>query len=309
MSQKTAIIIGGGVAGPALALCLARVGVTCTIYELRDSPATIGGAINLTPNALRFLDYVGLLSKASKLGCPTEVIELFSIASGKKLGDLPFGSVEKNGYSSLRIGRTDLQKMMLEAVRDAGVDVFFGKKLIGVEDDSDKDHITALFEDGTSATGDVLFGCDGIHSPVRSTYVEPARKPSYTGVSSAYGFAPTSAVTLPIHFTNTSINSSCNGSLLLTYCNSEKTSIYVAAVMEVAEQHGEDGWRLRGVVEEETRNHLLRRFESQKLPCIKEITSSTEDLFFYPVFTLGRGGSWHRGRALLIGDAVHAVSP
>ena len=35
---------------------------------------------------------------------------------------------------------------------------------------------------------------------------------------------------------------------------------------------------------------------------------ATDGLFFYPVFTLGMGGLWYRGRALLLGDAVHAVS-
>ena len=307
MSQhKTAIIIGGGVAGPAAALSLTRAGVKCTVYELRDGPATIGGAINLTPNALRFLDYVGILEDALKLGCPTEVIEIFSVASGKRLGDLPFGSKARHGYSSLRIGRTNLQRLLLDAVRDAGVEVHFSKKLVRVEEDEDS--ITAIFEDGTSATGDVLLGCDGIHSAVRKSYVEPTRQPSYTGISSAYGMTPTSAITQPIHFSAAAMNSSCNGSLLTVYCNAEKTTIYVAAVMEVPECQGDDGWRIKGKVAEETRGSLLRRFESEKLPCIKEMTGATEDLFFYPVFTLSKGGLWHRGRALLIGDASHAVS-
>jgi 2-polyprenyl-6-methoxyphenol hydroxylase-like FAD-dependent oxidoreductase len=63
----------------------------------------------------------------------------------------------------------------------------------------------------------------------------------------------------------------------------------------------------RGRVAEEARRELLRRFDSNKLPCLKEMTSNTEDLFFYPVFTLPKHGLWFRGRVLLIGDASHAV--
>jgi 2-polyprenyl-6-methoxyphenol hydroxylase-like FAD-dependent oxidoreductase len=123
MAVKHAIIIGGGVAGPASALALSKMGVVCTIYELRESAATIGGAINLTPNALRVLDHFGILEQAMKLGCPCEKIEVFSVATGKRLGELPFGSEEIHGYSSLRICRTDLQQLMLSAVHEAAIEV------------------------------------------------------------------------------------------------------------------------------------------------------------------------------------------
>jgi salicylate hydroxylase len=306
MAAKRAIIIGGGVAGPASALALSKIGITCTIYELREGAATIGGAINLTPNALRVLDHFGVLEKAMECGCPCEKIEMFSVATGRRLGELPFGSVELHGYSSLRICRTDLQQLMLSAVQDAGIEVQYNKKLTAVEEAEDS--ITAIFEDGTSASADILLGCDGIHSAVRTQFVEPSRRPTYTGVSTVYGIIPTSAITEPIPFSATAINSSRSGSLLTSYCNAAKTSIFLAAVMEVAEQQGEDGWRVRGKIADDTRRDLLRRFESEKLPCVVQMTNATDDLYFFPVFTLDYGGMWSRGRAILIGDAAHAVS-
>jgi salicylate hydroxylase len=306
MTVKSAIIIGGGIAGPAAAIALSQVGISCAIYELRDGPATIGGAVNLTPNALRILDHFGLLQKAMETGCPCEKIEIFSVATGQKLGDLPFGSAELHGYSSLRIRRRDLQQLLLSAVIEAGVDVHYGKKLTGVEQGVDS--ITAIFEDGTSASGDFLLGCDGIHSVVRTKFVDPARIATYTGVSTAYGLFPVSPVTEPIPFDATALNTSCNGSLLVSYCNASKTDLFLAAVMEVKEQQDQDGWRVRGKVADDTRKSILDRFESSKLPCLSQMTNAIEELFFYPVSTLDSGGIWSKGRALLIGDAAHAVS-
>jgi monoamine oxidase len=56
--SKSCLIIGGGISGITAALSLSKIGIACTIYELRATPATIGGAVNLTPNALRLLEYL-----------------------------------------------------------------------------------------------------------------------------------------------------------------------------------------------------------------------------------------------------------
>ena len=44
-----------------------------------------------------------------------------------------------------------------------GVNMQWGKKCIGY-DESD-DEVWAIFQDGTRVRGDILIGCDGIHSP------------------------------------------------------------------------------------------------------------------------------------------------
>jgi 2-polyprenyl-6-methoxyphenol hydroxylase-like FAD-dependent oxidoreductase len=306
MPTNSAIIIGGGVAGPATAIALQKIGIQCTIYELRPSPATIGGAIGLSPNAVRVLDNWGLYDEIAKIGFSYEKIEMFSLSSGKLLGQLPFGGKERFGYDSLRVGRSELQILMLRAAVDAGAEVKYGKRLVSVEEREES--VIAHFEDGDKAEGDLLLGCDGIHSALRVKYVEPSRVPTYTGISSAYGFVPVGKITAPIHFQEPALNMSHQGSLLTTYCDSEKKKIFLAAVMEVKDQSGHDGWRARGRVAEDARSDLLKRFETSNIPSIAQMTQGIDELFFYPVFTLSNGGQWFKGRAILIGDAAHAVS-
>jgi salicylate hydroxylase len=265
---------------------------------------------NLAPNALRILDHFGLLQGASEYGCPYEKVEIFSSATGLKLGQFQFGSVEQHGYGSLRILRKDLQQLLLDAIGETDVKVHYNKRLVGVKESEGLggEFITAIFEDGTSATGDILLGCDGIHSAVRSKFVEPSRVPTYTGISRVYGILPTSAITEPIPFEATAFNLSGNGPLVTGYCNPKKTTMFFVAATEVKEPQDPYGWCVCGKFTGDTRKAFLCDSESAKLPYISQMTNTANDPFFYPTFTLSQEGRWYRGRALLLGDAAHAVS-
>jgi salicylate hydroxylase len=221
-------------AGCVSALVLTRLGIKCKIYELRDVPATIGGAVNLTPNALKIFKDL----KIDAPGCVVDNIEIFSYYSGSKIGNLPFTGPTG---PSLRVVREKLLKALLDAVEKAGVEVVYGSKLVAVVDESDTEEVVAEFENGNSAKGDFIVGCDGMFSAVRLKYVEPERVPIYTGVCSAYTLVDASNIKSPIHFQQTAVNAGRYGSLLTSYVDVEHSEIYVAAVMQTAEQGSKRG--------------------------------------------------------------------
>ena len=77
--------------------------------------------------------------------------------------DLPnadLGSVD----CSRPICRIDLRQVLLEGL---GAIVHFGKKFVGF-DDTPEGRVIARFEDGTTASGDLLVGADGANSYVRA---------------------------------------------------------------------------------------------------------------------------------------------
>ena len=297
---KCCVVIGGGVAGPNAALALAKAGFQCTMYELRDSPSTIGGAINLTPNALRLLKDLGV----NLSGCIVESIELFSIHTAQKLGEIPFH--KPNGHS-MRVLRTNLQTALLNAVSEAGIPIEYGSKLVKVDDQPESDKVTVGFADGKTADADLVLGCDGVHSAVRMQAVEPNRRPEYTGIATAYAIVAAEFIRSDVHFQQTAVNMSQRGSLLTSYIDADKTKIYLAAVMELEEQASKEGWKARGKDRDATLQEIRRRFGDSVLPCLPELVNSVSDFFFYPVFKLSPGGKWHTDRVLLIGDAAHAV--
>lgn len=189
------LIVGAGIAGIASALALAKElkphepNLQITIFERHDVLSTSGGAINLTPVAQRHLDRLGVLSELDRQGADggadVDAIELFSSRSGRPLGSIDFTDGDGNGidgYKGRRVMRIVLSLALLAVIeRHPNIRIVYSKKLTSVTEHNDQ---TILhFEDGTSAAGDLVLGCDGVHSALRTQYVDPSRPSEYTGLS------------------------------------------------------------------------------------------------------------------------------
>jgi len=306
MAPPKALIIGAGITGPATSLLLHSLGLQVTIYELRPTPSPLGGAISLAPNALRILDKLGVYEKLKTLGCSVSTMQMFSASSGKALGSMSFGDKSRHGYESLRVPRRELQNVLLERAGELGVEVVFGKKLVEVVEQ--ENGVIAKFEgEEEGVTGDLLLGCDGIHSVVRSGLVQSDRLLVYTGVAASYGIVKKAALTVPIPFDRTGFFNGRCGSIIVSYCDAAMTEVYWAAVMEVQEEESRDGWRTVGEDKEAVKRDVLKRFEGSAVGCIKELIEESEDIYLYPVWKLEHGGNWHSKRCVLLGDAAHAV--
>lgn len=307
------IILGGGIAGLTTALALTKFAPKgqvpdIQIFEIRPVPATIGGAVNLTPNALRLLDCLGALPiiRERDYGRTIDYLEVFDVYS-TRLATSDFSGADGKGignppYKALRITRGDALKGVLAAVeQQENIKMTCGKKTIDIKE-TEKD-VTITFEDGGSATADLLMGCDGIHSVTRLKHVEPERTSTYSGLCNAFGFAPVKP-DFPVHFECTAINFARRGMLLTSYHNSQKNSVYVGALMQVPDVGSRDGWKAAGAEADKTRADIMERFGDAKIPSIKPLIEKTEDFFLWPVYTLSKHGKWATDRVMLLGDAA-----
>jgi len=309
------IIIGAGISGLSAAIALKQTlpSIQIEIYEIRPSPSTIGGAVNLTPNALRYLSSLKVLPHLKITACPVRSIEIISHRTGSNLAELSFDIPGSDRFQALRAKRSELHAALTDTwYTDLGGEIIYDAKLSSIETAS-SGLVEAKFTvkgAPVTKTVDLLLGCDGIHSFVRTSFVEPDRAEIYSGIASAYGITSVSEEdksNLP--FDATGVFSSRRGSLLMSYTNPEKTMLYMAAVMETKEISSRDGWKVKGSDQEAVKNEILGRF-CQTGPLadkLEKVVDQVDDWFLYPVYKLPPGGVWLKDKVLLLGDAAHAV--
>jgi 2-polyprenyl-6-methoxyphenol hydroxylase-like FAD-dependent oxidoreductase len=176
---KTALVIGGGIAGPVAAMALQKAGIDAVVYEAYSSRADgAGGGLSLAPNGLDALDAIGLGDLVRPFGMAMTGI-VMQDWKGKRLGE--FGNPP--GVPPMQFFyRADLYRVLYEEAERRGIRIEHGKMLTGAVETANG--VTARFADGTEATGDILIGADGVHSTVRELIDPGAPGPKYTGMIS-----------------------------------------------------------------------------------------------------------------------------
>jgi 2-polyprenyl-6-methoxyphenol hydroxylase-like FAD-dependent oxidoreductase len=66
----TALVAGGGVAGPVVALALRKAGIVPTVFEASTSPADgVGGTLAIAPNGVDALRWSAPRMPSARSGC------------------------------------------------------------------------------------------------------------------------------------------------------------------------------------------------------------------------------------------------
>lgn len=177
MYDLKAIIIGSGMAGLAAGIAMRQAGYEIEIYEKTTKLRPAGAGISLWSNGIKVLNKLGLGKEVAAIGGEMNRME-YRNDRGEVLNHVNLMPlVEQVGQRPYPVSRTDLQQMMLTAFGEA--DINMGMRCVEVKQDANS--ATAIFEDGTTATGDVIIGADGIHSVVREYLGGGKVEPRYAG--------------------------------------------------------------------------------------------------------------------------------
>ena len=174
------LIAGGGIGGLAAALSCSRAGWQARLFEQAQQFSEVGAGIQLGPNATRILAHWGLGRVLARVAAFPQELRVRSGVDGRELARLPLGSSFASRYGGpyATVHRADLQGLLLEAVRDAGVQLRLSSPVTGVLPSADG--VGLRLGGDHEVEGDALIGADGLWSIVRGQ-VYGGGPPSFTG--------------------------------------------------------------------------------------------------------------------------------
>lgn len=180
---RRALIIGGSLGGLFAGNMLKRVGWQVDVFErsIHDLDSR-GGGLVLQPDVVEVFRQSGIEVSAMDLGVRSRNRTVFR----------PDGTVQ----SRQPVGQTQTSwSLIYSTMKKAFGDERYhrGKTLTQVIQHDSGTEVTAVFEDGSRATGDLLIGADGNTSTVRQL-LWPDDQPSYAGYLAWRGLVPEQAM-------------------------------------------------------------------------------------------------------------------
>jgi len=292
MKNRTILISGASVAGPALAFWLHRYGFQPTIVERAPAVRPGGYAIDFRGASLRVIESMGLLpaiqQKQTCIGAITIVDR-----NSRKIASMP------DGFTSgeLEILRGDLATILHEATRET-TEYIFEDSIAAIQESAAG--VDVRFHGGGRRRFDLVVGADGLHSKVRSIvfgdessfirylgyYVSIFTIPNYLNLDHAGLYYGTLGKKVGIF---------SGGDL-----REAKASFFFAT--DPLDQARRDSAEQKRIL----REHFQQ--EGWEAPRLLELMEIAPDFYFDSVSQV-KMDRWSAGRTVLVGDAAWCPSP
>jgi 2-polyprenyl-6-methoxyphenol hydroxylase-like FAD-dependent oxidoreductase len=287
MRQKL-IVIGGGIGGLTAALALHRAGMEVTVFERAPAFSEVGAGMSLWPNATRVLQALGVLEEVVARGAPVTQFNL-QRPNGQLISAIPM-----TGFPTpaLCIHRADLHRALRRHLPAGCLEA--NQRLEGFAQGADG--ITAQFASGLAVSADGLIGADGINSVVRAQ-IHGSEESIYRGYCIWRGIAP-------------AMPGAIRGHISETWGSGHRFGILPIGQGRVCWYATRNGRPAQGDAPGGRKAEVQALFKHWHDP-VPALIAATDpsDIIKHDARDRKSLRQWGNGRATLLGDAAHPITP
>ncbi|MDQ0634310.1 2-polyprenyl-6-methoxyphenol hydroxylase-like FAD-dependent oxidoreductase [Arthrobacter pascens] len=297
MGQARVLIVGAGIAGPALAYWLARHGFQPTVLEKAQGLRSSGNPVDVRGGAAEVAGRMGILPRLHEAATyPTGFA--FVTASGRWIGPLRVGRPGGNG---VEVPRADLSSILVDAVRDEA-EYIFGDSIRAL--DQDTGGVEVSFEHAAPRRFDLVVGADGLHSSLRTlVFGEESKFVRHLGL-----YIATLPLDRPARDPSTILMYNAPGRSLTVHPvrgNEGAAFIFRGPALQELDRRDVDA-RKQIIIDAYTGDGWQAPVPPV-LPELLDLLRTAEDLYFDAISQV-RLPTWSHGRVALLGDAAACVS-
>jgi 2-polyprenyl-6-methoxyphenol hydroxylase-like FAD-dependent oxidoreductase len=289
-----ALIVGGGVGGMSAALALARLGVAVELIDIDPEWRAYGAGISVTGLSLRAFSELGFLDQVRERGFVGTGIRLRG-ADGSLIMETPPPPTDPAPIDcSGGIMRSVLHEIMQEQVRAAKITV-----TLGVEPNDftqTQQSVSVALSDGSKREADLVVVAEGIFSKSRKKLFPEVGTPQFTGQGCWRIVADR-----PAGLDRTEMYLGGPVKLGLNPISADKIYAFIL------EHVPDNPW----FADDEMIPHVAGLLEGfgGDIPAIRANLGPQSLVNYRPLEWLLVQQPWHKGRVVMIGDAVHATTP
>ncbi|UJW86459.1 FAD-dependent monooxygenase [Devosia sp. SL43] len=299
VSGQIFYVAGAGVSGLTLALALARSGATVIVLERNSVISEFGAGLQISPNARRVLDRLGLDEAIAARSLEPEGIDIYPFGRRSPLVTLTLGQTMRDRFGApyAVMHRADLVDALYKATRRfANIDILFGVRSWDAVSHANGVTISIDEADGQTRTSRAraLVGADGVHSQTRRTLLDGPQA-QYQKRVAWRTLLPFDSVAGELALDRVSVLFA-SGCHIVCYPLPHRRQVNIALFAKAA-RHTETGTA-------PTLPSALA--ESRRIGTI--LAAAGQTWTPWPLFTVD-APSWHKGNIGLVGDAAHAMVP
>ncbi|SMO45207.1 FAD-dependent oxidoreductase [Solitalea koreensis] len=310
MSQKV-IIVGAGLTGSLLTIYLARRGFNVEVYERRADMRIVnisaGKSINLalSTRGIHALDQVGLAEEVLKTAVAMKGRMIHS--NKGELTFQPYGKNENEYINS--ISRKDLNVILMnEAEKFPNVQIYFNQRCTGMSLETGEAYFVNETHGGSSVvSGDTVIGTDGSASAIRMEFLR-SKHFNFSQSYENYGYKELTIPTAEgggFRIEKNALHIWPRGSYMMIALPNVEGDFTCTLFMNY--ENGE--YNLNKLV---ARTDVTQFFQKVMPDALELMPELVDDFFNNPTGSLLtiKCYPWNiNGKALLMGDAAHAILP